>query len=180
VPPRLPSLHGQVVTFVRALAQMPADGMALTAIDQAGTLGTRGLDCPVRLDASGRAVLSEHASIGPRLRRRPLRSLRPDQLPPSVAGLDEVLGRWGPERHLLADVDDDATLEAILATIRAAEPEAETRLWLCSGSLGQLTAWRQATSARLVNRGRPRARDTSPEQWMHQRCAFITASGQAG
>ncbi len=168
VSPRLPSLENRAATFAQGGASAHEPPCSVEAFALARRLGAGGFDCPVWSTADRRAVVAADGSFGPRLRRRPIRSRPRAELPPEVPDLETVAGHLGPNGSLLLDVADSDAFDATLAAVRAHDPTLEARLWLCSPSLDQLTAWRQRTTARLVHTARLGRQEGSPEQWVAQ------------
>jgi glycerophosphoryl diester phosphodiesterase len=168
VKPRLRSLHDSTETFARGGASAQVQGNTMEAFELALRLGAGGLDSTVWVTADGWPVLSDHGSVGPRLRRRAIRTLAEAELPANVPSLEDLYRRLGPTFSLSLDVPDQATFVAVIETARQAGPGAEDRLWLCSPQIETLTSWRPATSAKLVNSIRLSSLKRSPEQRVAQ------------
>jgi glycerophosphoryl diester phosphodiesterase len=165
VPPRLPSLNGSAETFAQIRSEARGDGRdPADAPSAALALGATGIDSPAWLTADGVAVLHPTGAVGSRLRRRALRSVPYQGVERAVVSLERLCRQPVPPANLLLDIADDRVLGAVLDVVRQARPDLEANLWLCSADLDSLVRWREATTAKLVNRIRLTALDTSPEQ----------------
>jgi glycerophosphoryl diester phosphodiesterase len=119
----------------------------LAAFTQSMALGATGIESDVGLTADGVAVLI-HPGILARL-RRPVSSLRRDQLPAQVPTLEEVYRECGPDLDVALDMAAPAAVEQVVATARAhGDP---SRLWLTYWRVDALARWRRRYSdVRLV------------------------------
>ncbi|MDQ6855779.1 MAG: glycerophosphodiester phosphodiesterase [Candidatus Dormibacteraeota bacterium] len=119
----------------------------LAAFVQSMALGATAIESDVGLTADGVAVLI-HPGIVARL-RRPVSSLRRDQLPANVPTLEELYRECGPNLDVALDMAAPAAVEQVVATARAhGDP---TRLWLTYWRVDALARWRQRYSdVRLV------------------------------
>ncbi len=128
-------------------------------------LGATGLESDAWRTADGRAVLDHDGVVGGRLRRRPIDQVARADLPAHIPELDELYATCGSDFELSLDVKDAAAVEAVVASARAAGPEAPSRLWLCHGDLDLLIAWRQRwPEVRLVHSTSLRHLATGPER----------------
>lgn len=130
----------------------------LDAFRRALELGAGGLETDAWLTSDGKVVLHHDATIRiGSVRRRPIASLRRDQLPPHVPTLDELYQACGTAFELSVDVRDPEVAPAAVAVARSAHPGAPKRLWLCHAATGPLAVWRQDhPDVRLVNSTRLR------------------------
>lgn len=160
---RLAALDEFVVTFAArgAAAHAPPDTMEAFLLGR--KLGATGISTTAWTTADGTVVLNERSSVGSRLRRRPLTSIKDDDLPSGLVTLPALYGELGPI-DLMLDLGTDETFHAILEAARAVGDAAEARLWLAATDLRTLIRWRTHTSARLVLGVAPRKLTPRPEQ----------------
>ncbi len=119
----------------------------LEAFRQSWALGATGIESDVALTADGVAVLI-HPGILARL-RRPVSSLRRDQLPARVPTLEELYRACGRDLDVALDMAAPAAVEQVVATARQhGDP---SRLWLTYWRVDALATWRRRYSdVRLV------------------------------
>lgn len=148
---RLASLRTPPIGFAHRGASAHARENTLEAFELARRLGATGLESDVWRTADGEAVLVHDGHLG-RLRRRPIASLRRDELPDSIPTLDDLYAHCGTDFELSLDVKDPAAFERVVAVARAAGGGAIGRLWLCHPDWEQVAAWRRAdATVRLVD-----------------------------
>ena len=110
-------------------------------------------------------VLDHDGLVKKGLRRRPIRDVGRDQLPPSVPTLGQLYDECGTSFELSVDVRDPATAEAVVQVARDAAPGAPKHLWLCHTDFGRLAQWRERfPDVRLVNSTRVRDLRHGPER----------------
>jgi glycerophosphoryl diester phosphodiesterase len=119
----------------------------LTAFRRSCLLGATGIESDVALTADGVVVLI-HPSLLARV-RRPVSSLRRDQLPAHVPTLEDVYRECGPDLEIALDMASPAAVDRVVATARAhGRPE---KLWLTYWRVNTLAAWRRTyPDVRLV------------------------------
>jgi glycerophosphoryl diester phosphodiesterase len=119
----------------------------LAAFGESCALGATGIESDVALTADGVAVLI-HPGILARL-RRPLSTLRRDQLPAQVPTLEELYRECGPDLDVALDLAAPAAVDQVVATARAyGDP---SRLWLTYWRVDALARWRRRyADVRLV------------------------------
>jgi glycerophosphoryl diester phosphodiesterase len=128
----------------------------LEAFTLALRLGATGLETDAWVTADGIAVLRHDGTVGPRLRQRPIASLRRDELPASVPSLAELYAVAGPDVPVSVDVKDPDAAPAVVGAATEAGARLD-RLYLCSPDLDRLTGWRAlADGPRLVHSTRLR------------------------
>ncbi len=156
------------IGFAHRGGRAHASENTLEAFEAALAQGATGLESDVRLTADGAAVLhhdSRHRPPLPRLRSRPVRSIRREDLPPSVLSVDDLYRSCGMDFEFSVDVKDPAAAPVLVEAARHAGAEALGRLWLCSGSVETLEDWRDRWSGvHLVLSTRRRIMDGGPER----------------
>ena len=111
----------------------------LAAFRHSCALGATGVESDVALTADGVAVLI-HPGLVARL-RRPVSTLRRDQLPAHVPSLGELYRECGPNIDVALDMAAPAAVEQVVATARAhGDP---SRLWLTYWRVDALATWRR-------------------------------------
>jgi glycerophosphoryl diester phosphodiesterase len=111
----------------------------VAAFRQSCAMGASGIESDVALTADGAAVLI-HPGILARL-RRPVSSLRRDQLPPHVPTLEDLYRECGRDLDVALDMTAPAAVEQVVATARAhGDP---SRLWLTYWRVDALAGWRR-------------------------------------
>jgi glycerophosphoryl diester phosphodiesterase len=115
----------------------------LTAFGRALEMGADGLESDVWLTADGVPVLDHGGCVGRLWRRRRIAEVKLAQLSPHVPSLADLYARCGSDFELALDVCDERSLPSVLGTAAATSSSAVSRLWLCSGSIDRLDAWRE-------------------------------------
>jgi len=116
----------------------------LEAFVRALALGATGLESDVWLTVDGAAVLDHDGRIRRGLRRRrAVRELTRSQLPSHIPTLGDLYEACGTDFELALDVGDPEAVPSVLETAAGWGAGAVTRLWLCSGSVLRLGAWRE-------------------------------------
>jgi glycerophosphoryl diester phosphodiesterase len=150
VAPRLPSLLTPPLLFAHRGARAHAPENTLEAFTLGLRLGATGLESDVWSTADGQAVLDHDGLVGGAFRRKPIGSLRRDELPAHIPTLEELYEACGTRYELSLDVKDPEVVDEVLRVSRTAG--AVDRLWLCHPDLDVLRAWRQRSgAARLVH-----------------------------
>ncbi len=141
----------------------------LAAFRQARALGASAVESDVALTADGVAVLV-HPGILARL-RRPVSTLRRDQLPEHIPTLDDLYRVCGSDLDVALDMAAPNAVEQVVASARAhGDP---SRLWLTYWRVDTLARWhRRYPDVRLVFPSLVMRR-TSVER----RCASLRAAG---
>ena len=160
--PRHPSLLERPILFAHrgARAQLPEN--TIPAFELAVRLGATGLESDVWVTSDGVAVLDHDGDVGTWPFKKPISSLRRDELPDHVPTLDEYYEALDVTLPLSLDVKDADAFEATVASARAAG--AEEHLWLCHPQLETLRGWREHTTAKLVDSTRLNKLDAGPER----------------
>jgi glycerophosphoryl diester phosphodiesterase len=162
---RLPSHLDPPVAFAHRGARAHAPENTIESFELALRLGATGLESDVWLTADGHPVLDHAGTVRVGLRRRPLGQLGVDQLPPTIATLEDLYTTCGADFELSIDLKDVGAAPAVVAVARAASPGAEARLWLCHPDWEVLRELRGAAGqARLVNSTRLRHLREGPER----------------
>lgn len=138
VPP-VPSRRAEPIGFAHRGARAHAPENTIEAFELARRLGATGIESDVWVTADGIAVLDHDGVVG-RLRRRPIRRLRRDELPPHIPSLAEFYREVGTDLPLSLDVKDAAVATTVITTARAAG--AEGQLWLCHPDHEVVAGWR--------------------------------------
>ena len=139
------------------------------AFRQSRAMGATGFESDVALTADGVVVLI-HPGLFARL-RRPVSSLRRDQLPPQVPTLEDVYRDCGPGVDIALDMASPAAVDKVVAIAR--EHGDPARLWLTYWRVDTLAAWhRRYEDVRLVFPALA-VRSASVER----RCAALRAAG---
>ncbi|MDQ6846581.1 MAG: glycerophosphodiester phosphodiesterase [Candidatus Dormibacteraeota bacterium] len=111
----------------------------LAAFRQSCALGATAVESDVALTADGVAVLV-HPGILARL-RRPVSTVRRDQLPAHVPTLADLYRACGPSIDVALDMAAPAAVEQVVATAR--EHGDPSRLWLTYWRIDTLATWRR-------------------------------------
>ena len=136
--------------FAHRGARAHARENTLRAFSLALEMGATGIETDVWLTADGVAVLHH----GARLRRRPIGTLRAEDLPAWLPRLADLFAECGTDFDLSLDLKDGLSARAVLAVSRAAGHDPR-RLWLCGRGRVPL-AWRDVDpDVRLVSDTRP-------------------------
>lgn len=147
---RVPAAEGLALGFAHRGARAHARENTLTAFALALEMGATGIETDVWLTADGVPVLHHGRS----LRRRPIASLRADDVPGWLPRLAELFDHCGTDFDLSLDLKDGRSARAVLAVSRSAGHD-PSRLWLCARGLVPLQ-WRDVDpQVRLVSDTRP-------------------------
>lgn len=151
------------VLFAHRGARAHAPENTLEAFTLGLRLGATGLESDVWTTSDGAVVLDHDGVVGGPFRRRPVSSVRRDDLPPHVPTLDELYTEVGTDFELSLDVKDPDAFSAVVEVAR--RHGALDRLWLCHPDLDLLARWRSDESGvRLVNSTRTAAMKDGPER----------------
>ncbi len=162
MPSRLPSLLDPPIGFAHRGARAHAPENTIDSFQLARRLGASGLESDVWLTADGVAVLDHDGVVGPRLRRRPIRSFARADLPPHIPTLAELYAACGTDLDLSLDIKDDAAAAEVVRVAR--DHDAESRLWMCHGDHRLVATWRDLSPAvRLVDSTRIKRMREGPE-----------------
>lgn len=151
VPNPLPSLRSPQIGFAHRGARADAPENTLEAFQLGVRLGATGLESDVWLTADGQAVLDHDGVVRRGLRKHRISGIARDDLPEHVPTLAELYDHVGTAYEISLDIKDPAAFDAVIATARAASPDALDRLWLCHPDLTYLVSWRErCAEVRLV------------------------------
>lgn len=143
---RLPSRLDHPIAFAHRGARAHAPENTLDAFALALRLGATGLESDVWLTADGIPVLDHDGVIRSGLRKRPISTLRREQLPRHIPSLSELLEQCGSDYHLSLDLKDHAAGAAVIHTVASEAPDLLPRLWLCHASWQALIGLRPISS----------------------------------
>ena len=170
-----PDVRRAPIGFARHGAGQREAPATTAAFELAARLGATGLASSVWATADGRAVLDPAGTVGGRLRRRALSSVRAAELPASVVSLAALLDGVGSTLHVALDVADPAVAAEVVAVARDAR--AEDRVWLVHADLELLISWRPLSpTMRLLQTTRLRSIKEGPER----RAADLRTAGIDG
>jgi glycerophosphoryl diester phosphodiesterase len=138
---RQPSLLQPPIGFGHRGARAHAPENTIESFELAVRLGATGLESDVWVTADGVAVLDHDGVVRNGLRRRPIASLRRDELPEHIPTMAELYAAVGPSLPLSLDVKDS---DAIDATVQAAaDAGALEGLWLCTPRWEEAAVWKE-------------------------------------
>ena len=138
---RQPSLLQPPIGFGHRGARAHAPENTIESFELALRLGATGLESDVWVTADGVAVLDHDGVIRNGLRRRPIASLRRDELPEHIPTMAELYAAVGPSLPLSLDVKDSDAVEATVQA--AADAGALEGLWLCTPRWEEAAAWKE-------------------------------------
>lgn len=162
--PRLSPLLPRPIGFAHRGAKAHAQENTLEAFDLALRLGATGLESDVWVTRDGVAVLDHDGEVGRWPRKKSMHEADRSELPSHIPSLAEFYDHVGTEHDVSLDMKDPAAFDAVVDTARNAGGDAEARLWLCHPEYQQLRAWREHTSARLVDSTRLSKIKEGPER----------------
>jgi len=138
---RQPSLLQPPIGFGHRGARAHAPENTLESFELAVRLGATGLESDVWVTADGVAVLDHDGVVRSGIRRRPISSMRRDELPGHIPALSELYDAVGVALPLSLDVKDS---DAVEATVAAAEAAGATDgLWLCTPRWEEAASWKE-------------------------------------
>ena len=138
---RQPSLLQPPIGFGHRGARAHAPENTIESFELAVRLGATGLESDVWVTTDGVAVLDHDGVVRNGLRRRPIASLRRDELPEHIPTMAELYAAVGPSLPLSLDVKDS---DAIDATVQAAtDAGALEGLWLCTPRWEEAAGWKE-------------------------------------
>lgn len=161
---RLPSLLDPPIGFAHRGARAHAPENTIEAFLLAQRLGATGLETDAWITADGIVVLDHDGFLRRRTRKRPISECRRDELPSHVPTLAEMIDATDRRLALSIDVKDPDALSPLVAQAREADPEVESRLWLCHHEWRTVASWRSLTAAHLVDSTRLARLDGGPER----------------
>jgi glycerophosphoryl diester phosphodiesterase len=160
----LPSLRRPPIGFAHRGGMAHAPENTIEAFRLALRLGATGLESDAWVTADGVVVLHHDAGVGT-FRKRPIGSLRRDQLPSHIPALADLYDTCGTGFELSLDLKDPTAAAAVIDVARRAGGEAEQRLWLCHGSWEELAGWRALSEGiKLVDSTRLKRIAEGPER----------------
>lgn len=163
---RLPSLLDPPITFAHRGAKAYAPDNTIESFELALKLGATGLESDVWLSSDGIPVLDHDGEFKAGfLRKRPIDSMRRDELPEHIPSLIEFLDACGSDFHLSLDLKASGIGEAVIDAVRGHSPELLPRLWLCDRNLDRLIDIRAIDpDVKLIDSTRLRRIDEGPER----------------
>lgn len=138
------------IALARGGAARRVEANTTEAFTLALRLGAGGIETTAHATVDGTVVLHHRASIGSRLRRRPIAETAAGDLPAEVVTLDGLLTLLSPTDHLLLHVEGDRTFEAVRRTLADHGVPDPEQIWLAGATVEQLIAWRPQTRCRLI------------------------------
>lgn len=127
-------------------------------------LGATGLESDVWRTRDDALALDHDGVVRVGLRRRPIRAVDRDDLPPHVPTLEDLFAACGTGYHLSLDVRDPEAAPGIVAAARGAGFDLR-RLWLCHPDWRVVASWRALDpEVRLVDSTRLRRMREGPER----------------
>jgi glycerophosphoryl diester phosphodiesterase len=157
------------IGFAHRGARAHARENTLDAFTLALRLGATGLESDVWLTADDVPVLDHDG----RVRRRAIRNVSRDALPPHVPALVELFEACGTDFHLSLDVKDPDAAPSVLQAATDAGMDL-SRLWLCHHDRETVAGWRDLSDeVRLVDSTRLRRIKEGPER----RAAWLAEEG---
>jgi glycerophosphoryl diester phosphodiesterase len=162
VAPRHRPLGPAALLFAHRGARAHATENTIEAFRLAVRLGATGLETDVWVTEDGVPVLDHDGVVG-RVRKRPIRSVVREELPPHVPSLEDLYRSVGTALPLSIDVKDPNALEPLLEVARRFE--ALPSLWLCHPDHRTLSRWRDVDPVvHLVDSTSVRSMDGGPER----------------
>ncbi|HYD11205.1 MAG TPA: glycerophosphodiester phosphodiesterase [Acidimicrobiales bacterium] len=139
--PRQPSLLQPPIGFGHRGARAHAPENTIESFELALRLGATGLESDVWVTSDGVAVLDHDGVLRSGLRKKPISSVRRDELPEHIPALAELYAAVGVEVPLSLDVKDPDAIDATIAAATAAG--AVDGLWLCTPKWEDAAAWKE-------------------------------------
>ena len=150
------SLLRPPIGFAHRGARAHAPENTLEAFSLALRLGATGLESDVWITADGYPVLEHDGVLPGRLRRRAIRSVSRDDLPPSLPALTDLFQACGTDYDLSLDVKEASAAPSVIQAASHAGMDLR-RLWLCHHKWDTVAAWRELSpDVRLVDSTRLR------------------------
>jgi glycerophosphoryl diester phosphodiesterase len=134
--------HLPPIGFAHRGARAHAPENTIEAFQLAVRLGATGLETDAWLTEDGEVVLDHDGEVRSGLRKRPIASMRRDELPSHIPTLGELYDAVGTALPLSIDVKDPGAAEAIVAVASAAGGDAVPNLYLCTPSFEEAVQWR--------------------------------------
>jgi len=161
------------IGFAHRGAKAHATENTIEAFQLALSLGATGLESDVWVTRDGIAVLDHDGDIGGKfgLFKTPIAEVDCADLPEHIPTLQSLYDTCGVDFELSLDVKTEAAFEETIGVSR--QSGAETKLWLCHHDWRVIGAWRDRTSAKLVDSTRLRHMSDGPER----RGADLAAAG---
>lgn len=152
------------IAFAHRGARARARENTIEAFRLALELGATGLESDVWRTRDGALALDHDGVVRVGLRRRPIRAVDRDDLPPHVPTLEDLFAACGTGYHLSLDVRDPEAAPAVVAAARGAGFDLR-RLWLCHPDWRVVASWRALDpEVRLVDSTRLRRMREGPER----------------
>ena len=171
---RLPSQLDPPIAFAHRGARAHAPENTIEAFALARRLGATGLESDVWITADGMAVLDHDGVVRRGVRRVPIARVDRADLPAHIPTLEEFYAACGTDLDVSLDVKDPDAYDAVADVVRATDPAATARTWLCDPDLQRLIDRRDALhDFRLVHSSRLAKLTEGPER----HAARVAAAG---
>ena len=168
------SVSSVPIGFAHRGARAHAPENTLEAFSLAARLGATGMESDVWITADGVPVLDHDGVVKSPLRKRLIRNVPCQDLPPHIPTLDQYYDTVGQSFPLSLDVKDASAYDAVIAVARNQGEEATNNLWLCDPNWTQLQAIRaRHPTIKLVDSTRLKRLSEGPER----RAASLRAAG---
>ncbi|MEY4362300.1 MAG: hypothetical protein RL391_1606 [Actinomycetota bacterium] len=161
---RLESLIDPPIGFAHRGARAHAQENTLEAFALALRLGATGLESDVWVTADGAAVLDHDGIVKIRGRKLPISEVPRVSLPTHIPSVSEFVDRIGSSYQLSVDIKDRSAFLPFLRELREADPELESRTWVCHYDWQTVAGWRALTHAKLVDSTRLARMKEGPER----------------
>jgi glycerophosphoryl diester phosphodiesterase len=161
--PRLPSRIDPPIGFGHRGARAHAPENTIDGFTLARRLGATGLESDAWITADGAVVLDHDGIVRTGIRRRGIRDVARDDLPPHVPTLGELYDAVGIDVPLSLDVKDPDAAACIVDVARAAG--AIDGLWLCTPRWEEAAGWKERwPDVKVVDSTRLRAMKEGAER----------------
>jgi glycerophosphoryl diester phosphodiesterase len=161
---RLPSLIDPPISFAHRGARAHSPENTIPAFELALRLGARGLETDAWLTADGEVVLDHDGMVGRRFRKREIREMQRDELPPHIPTLAELIDSCGSDFDLSIDLKDQRVAGPIANVIASLAPHMAPRVYLCHPQMDFLVQIKaEVEPMRLIHSTRLERLTSTPE-----------------
>ena len=161
---RLESLIDPPIGFAHRGARAHVQENTLEAFALALRLGATGLESDVWVTADGTAVLDHDGIVRIRGRKVPISEVPRNSLPAHIPTVVDLVENCGGSYQLSVDIKDRSAIQPFLDALREADPELESRTWVCHYDWKTVAGWRSLTHAKLVDSTRLARMKEGPER----------------